>query len=210
MAFSDYKHIAQVQQEYHITYHDAHFLTACPKEPSPQFLAEFAFNLENIDVYTSEGSRSEMIICPILREIYKEYYHDYALWIQKAISYDERLTGTPDYIIAKRSELGKTVFEFPMIIAVEAKQNDFIKGWGQCAAELVAAQRLNAEESRPVYGIVSDGKLWEFGRLRDQNFVKETEGFTVDHVALLFGVLEMVFHAATKGLDLCVHDAMVK
>lgn len=203
MAFSDYKHIAQVQQEYHITYREQHFLVAQAKDPSPKFVDEFVFNLENIDVYTSEGSRSEMIICPILREVYKHYYQNYALWIQKSIAYDERLTGTPDYMIAKRSELGKTVFEFPMIIAVEAKQNDFTKGWGQCAAELVAAQRLNADSGRPVYGIVSDGKLWEFGRLRETSFIKESEGFTVDHIGLLFGVLEMLFHAATEGQDLC-------
>lgn len=203
MAFSDYKHIAQVQQEYHITYREQHFLVAQAKDPSPKFVDEFVFNLENIDVYTSEGSRSEMIICPILREVYKHYYQNYALWIQKSIAYDERLTGTPDYMIAKRSGLGKTVFEFPMIIAVEAKQNDFTKGWGQCAAELVAAQRLNADSGRPVYGIVSDGKLWEFGRLRETSFIKESEGFTVDHIGLLFGVLEMIFHAATEGQDLC-------
>ena len=203
MAFSEYKHIAQVQQEYHITYREQHFLVAQAKDPSPKFVDEFVFNLENIDVYTSEGSRSEMIICPILREVYKHYYQNYALWIQKSIAYDERLTGTPDYMIAKRSGLGKTVFEFPMIIAVEAKQNDFTKGWGQCAAELVAAQRLNAESMRPVYGIVSDGKLWEFGRLRESHFIKESEGFTVDHLGLLFGVLDMLFHAATAGQDLC-------
>ena len=43
MAFSDYKHIAQVQQEYQITYREQHFLVAQPQEPSPQFLDEFAF-----------------------------------------------------------------------------------------------------------------------------------------------------------------------
>ncbi len=203
MAFSDYKNIAQVQQEYQIIYREAHFLVTHPQEPSLQFREEFVFNFENIDVYTSEGSRSEIIICPILREVYKRYYQGYSLWIQKSIGYDDRLVGTPDYIIAKRSALGKTVLEFPMIIAVEAKQNDFTKGWGQCAAELVAAQRLNGDMSRPVYGIVSDGKLWEFGCLREQIFVKETAGFTVDHLAELFGVLEMLFQAATTGQDLC-------
>jgi len=101
MAFSDYKHIAQVQQEYHITYHEAHFLVAQEAEPASRFLEEFAFNLEYIDVYTSEGSRSEMIIGPILREVYKHYYQEYSLWIRKAISSDERLTGTPDYIILR-------------------------------------------------------------------------------------------------------------
>lgn len=204
MAFSDYKSIAQVQQEYGITYCEINFINAKPREPTPQFLIELAFNLDNIDVYTSEGARSEMIIGPVLREIYKHYYREYSLWIRKSITYNERLTGTPDYIISKRSILGKTVLETPIIIAVEAKQNDFIKGWGQCAAELVAAQRLNADVLRSVYGIVSDGKLWEFGQLTEQLFIKEKMSFTIDHLEVLFGSLDQLFQAAIAGKNLCL------
>ncbi len=113
MACSDYKNIAQVQQEFKMTYHEEHVITAQEKEPSKQFLEEFLLNQEHIDVYTSEGARAEMIICPILREVYKQYYQEYELWIQKSIRYDEKLTGTSDYMMTKRSALGKTVLEFP-------------------------------------------------------------------------------------------------
>ena len=84
----------------------------------------------------------------------------------------------------------------------EAKKNDFEQGWEQCLAELVAAQKLNADAQRPVYGIVTDGKLWEFGKLRADRFIKNTEGYTVDHLPVLFGVLHEVFQAATTGQDL--------
>ncbi|MDI6791538.1 MAG: hypothetical protein QME81_01545 [bacterium] len=197
MAFSDYKNIAQVQQEFKITYHEEHFITVQEKEPSKQFLEEFLFNQEHIDVYTSEGARAEMIICPILREVYKQYYQEYELWIQKSISYDEKLTGTPDYMLTKRSALGKTVLEFPLVVVAEAKKNDFEQGWGQCLAELVAAQKMNKAPSLPVYGIVTDGKLWEFGKLLEANFIKHKEGYTVDHLATLFGVLHVIFQEVT-------------
>ena len=88
-----------------------------------------------------------------------------------------------------------------MVIA-EAKKNDFEQGWGQCLAELVAAQKLNGDDQFPVYGIVTDGKLWEFGKLRTDLFLKHTEGYIVDHLAELFGVLHIVFEAATHGQDL--------
>jgi hypothetical protein len=202
MAFSDYKNIGQVQREYHITYQEDHFIVAQEQKPSSQFLEEFTFNVEHLDVYTSEASRAEMIICPILREIYKQYSQEYELWIQKSITYDEKLTGTPDYLITRRSALGKTVLEFPLVVVAEAKKNDFEQGWGQCLAELVAAQKLNEDAELPVYGIVTDGKLWEFGKLRQRSFVKNIEGYTVDHLATLFGVLHLIFHAATRGEDL--------
>jgi hypothetical protein len=48
-----------------------------------------------------------------------------------------------------------------------------------------------------VYGIVTDGKLWEFGKLREEVFTKNTESYTVDHLARLFGALNYIFQAAT-------------
>lgn len=195
MAFSDYKNIGQVQQEFKIKYSEADFIAAQEHEPSEVFQQEFAFSLETIDVFTSEAARAEAIIFPILREVYKSYHDRVSLWIQKAISYNATLNGTPDYLIATRSELGKTVLDKPLIALVEAKKNDFELGWGQCLAELVAAQKLNGDEQMPVYGIVTDGKLWEFGKLQESLFTKNSESFTVDHLALLFGALHFVFQS---------------
>ena len=47
-----------------------------------------------------------------------------------------------DSFISTRSELGKLVVGTPLIMLVEAKKNDFEIGWGQCLAELVAAQKI--------------------------------------------------------------------
>ena len=43
----------------------------------------------------------------------------------------------------------------------DADINDFEMGWGQCLAELVAAQKINADADLQVYGIVTDGDLWQ-------------------------------------------------
>ena len=197
MAFSDYKNIAQVQKDFRVKYREENFLPAQENPPSPEFLREFEFTLENIDVYTSEGARAEAVIFPILREVYKTYHDKYSLWIQKAIAYNDKLNGTPDYLIGTKSALGKTFLETPLVIIAEAKKNDFEQGWGQCLAELIAAQKINDNAALPVHGVVTDGKLWEFGKLREDVFTKNIEGFTVDHLARLFGVLNFVFQAAS-------------
>ena len=195
MAFSDFKNISQVQKEFGIRYEEENFIQAEEIVLAANFKEEFEFSLENIDVYTSEASRTEAIIFPILREIYKRYHDEYSLWIQKSITYNERLTGTPDYLIATKSALGKTVLETPLVVIAEAKKNDFEQGWGQCLAELVAAQKINLNASFAVYGIVTDGKLWEFGKLVESTFTKNIEGYTVDHLPKLFGVLNFILHA---------------
>ena len=132
--------------------------------------------------------------------MYKNYAKHYALWIQKPLSYSDDLSGTPDYIIATRSSLGKTVLGEPLLILVEAKKNDFEQGWGQCLAELVAAQKINEDTSVSVHGIVTDGKLWEFGKLTADIFVKNITGYTVDHLPQLFGALHCVLQSSTAAM----------
>ena len=187
MSFSDFNNIADVQKQYKIKYQAENFISPKAIQLADKFLEDFEFCKRNIDIFTSEVSRSEIIISPLLREVYKKHYVRYSFWIQKSIAYDEVLCGTPDYIIATKSELGKTVLERPIIIVVEAKKNDFEQGWGQCLAELVAAQKLNENPQKSVYGIVTDGNLWQFGKLRADEFIKNAENFTIDNLSHLYG-----------------------
>ena len=197
MAFSDYKHISQVQQQFQIMAQEERFLVGQEVELPLSFLTEFSFNQQYFDMYASEAARSELIILPLLREVYKTYAPLYELWVQKSLNCDENLRGTPDYLLATRSKLGKRVLAIPVLIAVEAKQNNFEEGWGQCLAELVAAQILNGEPQRAVYGIVTDGKRWEFGKLVNKTFVENRESYNIDHLTDLFGALHALFELAT-------------
>lgn len=200
MAFSDFKAIPEVQEKFRIRHVETDFIeTENAAIPSEQFLQEFDFNREYIDVLTSEGARCEAIIFPVLREVYKGYADYYALWIKKPIAYDDVLNGTPDYFISTRSELGKLVVGAPLIMLVEAKKNDFELGWGQCLAELVAAQKINEDMEHPVYGIVSDGTLWQIGHLVGETFTQNRTSFSVDNLPALFGAIDSIFKAAKNS-----------
>ncbi len=201
MAFSDFKTLSEVLEKFRIIYTENDFLNVEePTNPSEQFLQDFEFCRQHIDVFASEAARCETIIFPILKEIYKQYADDYALWIQKPITYDETLSGTPDYLISTKSELGKPVVGIPLIVLVEAKKNDFEQGWGQCLAELVAAQKINDAPDFPVYGIVSDGIWWQFGRLIGDVFTQNRTSFGVDNLPMLFGAVDSVFKATTEDV----------
>ena len=193
MAFSDFKTISEVQEKFEIKYASNDILHVEAKNPSEQFLQELEFSRQYIDIFASEGSRCEVVIFPILREVYKDYAEHYGLWVKKSIIYDETLSGTPDYLIATRSELGMTVVGTPLVVLVEAKKNDFEQGWGQCLAELVAAQKINDDSDFPVYGVVTDGKLWEFGQLVGDTFIQNRTSFTIDNLPILFGAMNSVF-----------------
>ena len=199
MAFNDFKRISEVQERFSVKYTTGDLFRAEPENPPEQFLQEFRFTLQHINVFSSEASRCEAIIFPVLREVYKTYANRYALWIREPITYDETLNGTPDYLIATKSELGMTVVGSPLIMLVEAKKNDFEQGWAQCLAELVAAQKINAAPDIPVYGIVSDGTFWQFGRVVGDALTQNQRNFSVDNLPMLFGAIHAVFKAASAA-----------
>ena len=199
MAFSDFKTISEVQEKFSIKYASNDFFGVEAKDPSEQFLKELEFSQQHIDFFTSEGARCEVVIFPILREIYKDYAENYGLWVKKSIAYDETLNGTPDYLIATKSELGITVVGMPLIMMVEAKKNDFEQEWGQCLAELVAAQKINDDTTFPVHGIVTDGILWQFGRLVGNVFTRNRSNFSLDNLPSLFGAVDSVFKAIQEN-----------
>lgn len=71
----------------------------------------------------------------------EKYSSKFTLWSHQSLNYDEKLSGFPEYILAKRSALGKVIFDKPYFILVEAKQDNFEAGWVPCLAEMIAAQR---------------------------------------------------------------------
>lgn len=68
MAFSDFKQISEVQEKFRIKYTPDNFFKVEEANPPSQFLQEFQFTMENINVFSSEASRCEAIIFLVLRE----------------------------------------------------------------------------------------------------------------------------------------------
>ena len=205
MAFSDFKTLTEVQKRFEIRDSASDFVSGDNLlNPSEQFLQGLAFARQHLNVFRSEAARCEAIIYPILLENYKAYAERYMLWIREPLAYDEILSGTPDYFVATRSELGKNVVGTPVVMVVEAKKNDFEIGWGQCLAALIAAQKINAQEVNgdamfPVYGIVTDGVMWQFGKLAGDTFTENITPFSLGDVPRLFGAIDAVFEAVQNG-----------
>jgi hypothetical protein len=55
-------------------------------------------------------------------------------------------------------------FDSPYLILMEAKKDNFEEGWGQCLAELIAAQKINNQPEQSLYRlnyIFGKSRLWE-------------------------------------------------
>ena len=152
-------------------------------------------------VYNSEFAICENLIYPVLKEVWKRYSSKFTLWSHQSLNYDEKLSGFPEYILAKRSPLGKVVFDKPYLILVEAKQDNFEAGWAQCLAEMIAAQRLNAELTITIFGIVSNGDRWQFGKLEAEVFTKNNAPYSIYELDKLFAAVNYVFQQCEVQLN---------
>ena len=193
MGFSNYKDIGEVLQEFQVTYTADNFMGATEFNIPDYFRADLEFMMREAVVDNSEFAVCENLIYPVLKEVWKSYYSKFVLWSHKSLTYDQNLCGFPEYILAKRSPLGKFVFEKPYLLLVEAKQDKFDEGWAQCLAEMVAAQKLNDELKLTVFGIVSNGKGWEFGKLENQTFTHAQALYTIQEIERLFAAVNYVF-----------------
>ena len=157
-------------------------------------------------VDNSEFAICENLIYPVLKEVWKRYYSGFVLWSHQSLTYDQYLSGFPEYILAKRSSLGKVVFEQPYFLLVEAKQDNFENGWAQCLAEMMAAQRLNEKSEQEVFGIVSNGGVWQFGKLKSKSFTKNKQSYLIDDLNRLFATINYVFQQCELLLDAEIGD----
>lgn len=201
MSFSNYKSIGAVIKEFQITYTEADFVMETSFSIPEYFREDLQTVMREGVVDNSEFAICENLIYPVLKEVWKCYRSKFILWSHQSLTYDDNLSGFPEYILAKRSSLGKVVFDQPYLLLVEAKQDKFEEGWGQCIAEMIAASRLNEAPQMTVFGIVSNGDRWQFGKLTASGFTRNIIFYTIQELDRLFAAVNYVFQQCELQLD---------
>ncbi len=84
---------------------------------------------------------------------------------------------------------------------MEAKRNDFDWGWGQCLTAMCAAQTVNNSQDRVIYGAVSDGFFWLFGKLQGATLTRHPQDYTLSRPDELLAALNHI-------LDLCQQQVL--
>lgn len=197
MAFTDYKTIDSILKKHKLKLVAGQVIAPAHDAPvfSDYFLAELNLSLQYLTPgRSSEIGCGEILIFPILREVWKTYREDLSLFSHKGLEFDDDLSGTPDYFVCKVTEYGR-IPDVPYLLVVEAKLDDFDKAWGQCVAAMLAAQKLNQAPDMPVYGITTNGKTWEFGMLKHNEFTQQQRPAALLDLDNLRQVLHAVLRA---------------
>lgn len=197
MAFTSYTCIDDVIRKHRVRWRSGQVVTPDPTAPpfSPAFHAELDISLNELPPARSEIGAGEVILFPILREVWKAYRPVLSLFTHEALDFDADLCGYPDYFVCPRSEFGPFYPQPPYLLVAEAKLDDFEKAWGQCLSAMLAAQKLNGTPDKPVYGITSNGRSWEFGSLLGLDFTRQWGPFALADRDRLSQALHAVFRA---------------
>jgi hypothetical protein len=157
----------------------------------------------------SEKACSEFIIAPILTEILELNHHRFALFSGQYFDVEPEtgLSGECDFLLTmqpKASIVSAPVFALIEAIPPEgaswnqeAKKQDIEAGLGQCAAQMLAAQKFNTRKETPqvaVYGCVTTGEIWQFLKLQGSTLEIDTERYYLNELELLLGAMQNVIN----------------
>ena len=193
MAFSNYKSISSVIKKFQIKYVQSNFMLEVEFPAKESFQEELDLLFTDGVIDNSEDAICENLIYPVLKEVWKPYRSKLTLWSHEALAYDEDLSGIPDYTVTQRNSLSTIVFDKPYFLIVEAKQDKFEEGWSQCLAEMIAVQRINDDFVSDVFGIVSNGKIWQFGKLVGDVFTRNKNLYIIQDLNKLFAAVNYIF-----------------
>jgi hypothetical protein len=160
--------------------------------PSDYLMRRLDENLSLVTAINTEKARSELIIAPVLLEVRRQLNYQIGFFSGTEFNVDpaQGLVGYCDYILTAVKDSYEV--RSPVLMVVEAKNENIKAGLGQCVAELVAAQQINSKAGlveQTVYGCVTTGTDWKFLSLSDRILNIDQRDYFINEVSLLLSVL---------------------
>ena len=140
----------------------------------------------------TEKARSELIVADVLVELCEKFDYRISFFsgIDFNVDFENDLTGVCDFLISLSP--GQLFLEEPVIALVEAKNTDMKLGFGQCVAEMIAAQRFNQEKGNDIpciYGATTTGVDWQFLKLEEKNLQIDIAIYPIQQSGRILGIL---------------------
>ena len=163
-----------------------------PVTPSEHLTAALAKKVPLALAIGTEKASSELIVTDVLVELREKFEDRISIFsgIDFSVDVEKGLTGVCDFLVS----LSPVQFylEVPIIILVEAKRENPVSGFGQCIAEMLAAQRFNAEKGNEIsciYGAATTGTMWQFLKMEGQQLYIDKEIYAIGQCDKILGIL---------------------
>ena len=193
MAYSEFT-LPALTRQFNLTIDETTDLFAAVSEIAlrPEFREQLTTMSPLALTTSTEKARSEFIIAPVLLELWLLKDRKIGLLSGVEFSFDEAqgLNGICDYILTQSPE--QLFVTSPVLMLVEAKNEDMKRGFAQCGAEMIAAQKFNEREGNAVdriYGVVTIGELWRFMQLEGTRLQIDVRSYHIERLPKIMGIL---------------------
>jgi hypothetical protein len=192
MAYSDFT-LDRVKQQFDLNITTCVFVTDTPKlSPRERLINFLNESVPFVGGFSNEKVRSELIVAPLLFEFRELLDRQIGLFSGTDFSVDVEsgLSGACDFLLTRsKSEL---IIEDPAVVVIQAEKGDFNASWGQCAAQMVAAQKFDRAEEQElaIYGSVTTGTFWQFLKLTGQDLTIDVTEYALKPIDRILGVLK--------------------
>ena len=197
MAYSDFN-LSRVRETFGLVVEEPKslFSNILPTTASDYLITTLDENLALATAINTEKARSEMVIAPVLLEVRRQLNYEIGFFSGTEFNIDptQGLTGYCDYILSAIKDSYEV--RSPVLMLVEAKNENIKSGLGQCAAEMIAAQLLNIKAGladQLVYGCVTTGTDWKFMQLGDRTLKIDQRDYFINEVSLILSILLVPF-----------------
>jgi hypothetical protein len=179
------------------------FSNITPVEPSDlcrQILQE-QFPLAS--AINTEKARSELVIMPLMMEVRRKLNNQIAIFSGTTFDVDQTqgLEGRADFILSLSPE--QYYIAAPVLVIVEAKNENIPGGLGQCVATMIAAQLFNQLEGKhtvSIYGGVTTGNEWKFLKLTEKELLIDINSYFIKEVDQILGILISMLQSETISI----------
>jgi hypothetical protein len=195
MSFKDFTY-ADVYDKLGLSVVDRRLFADTPEQaPSPWLVDTLGRSAKLALALGNEKARSEMLIAPLLLEVWRALEPDVSLFSGVELTGDasKGLSGICDFLLSRSPE--QRMLRAPIIAIVEAKREDINGGLGQCAAEMVAARLFNEREGHAIpvaYGTVTAGDEWKFLSLSDGTLEIDTDMYYLPQIPKILGIFRQM------------------
>ncbi|WP_192881638.1 hypothetical protein [Nostoc sp. CENA543] len=193
MAYSDFT-LTKFKKDFHIHIDEENDLFANiePIPISDKLTTTLEETTELALAINTEKARSEMIITPILLEVRRKANYQISLFSGTDFNVDTEkgLNGYCDFVISRSKE--QLTINAPVMIIIEAKNENIKGGLGQCMAAMLAAQIFNEREGneiKSIYGAVTTGDIWKFMKLEGTDLFVDLNNYYIKELNKILGIL---------------------
>ena len=149
-----------------------------------EFKSQIIKNIPRVSL-NSEVARREFLIAPVLLQLLK--FTNIKIVSEYPVEAGKNLRGTIDYLLRSDKEL----------TVIEAKKADIDRGFTQLAVELIAIEKYEEDGANVLFGAVTTGDLWKFGKLEraEKKITRDINSYRVpadlqELFSILIGILK--------------------